>query len=118
MLFSKFILFEISLALGVVLSFSLILFIFTETSSKVEAQLETIKSREVLIELENGTLSTRKGELVVPASGKGPYPAVLLIPGSEMRTIGMSIYPQRFRGEWRIKAVLANCGITSLNGVL
>jgi uncharacterized protein len=80
-LLSKLGLYGVSLALVVVfLSFSLILFIYTETN-RVEAQIETVKSREILIALENGTLST-KGELVVPASGKGPYPAILLIPGS------------------------------------
>jgi alpha-beta hydrolase superfamily lysophospholipase len=80
-LLSKLGLFGVSLALVVVfLSFSLILFIYTETN-RVEAQIETVKSREILIALENGTPST-KGELVVPASGKGPYPAILLIPGS------------------------------------
>ena len=79
-LFSKSGLYGISPTLF--LSFSLILFIFIYNEAKtVEAQLETIKSREIVIVLENGTLSTKK-ELVVPASGKGPYPAVLLIPGS------------------------------------
>jgi alpha-beta hydrolase superfamily lysophospholipase len=73
----------VSLALVVVfLSFSLILFIYTEINNRVEAQLETVNSREILITLENGTTLSTKGELVVPASGKGPYPAVLLIPGS------------------------------------
>ncbi len=80
MLPSKFRLFGISIVLF--LSFSLILFIFTFNEAKtVEAQLETIKSREISIILENGTLGT-KAELTVPASGIGPYPAVLLIPGS------------------------------------
>ena len=118
MLFSKLGLYEISLVLF--LSFSLIYFIFVCNEAKtVVAQLETIKSKEILIVLENGTLITR-AELVVPASGKGPYPAVLLIPGSGVADRNEYLPPEVSGIEggskvfWQISTYLAERGFVVL----
>ncbi|WP_458744780.1 alpha/beta hydrolase family protein [Candidatus Nitrosocosmicus sp. T] len=118
MFHSKLGLFVISLALVVILSLSLVLFIYTETN-RVEGQLETVKSREILIALENGTLSTM-GELVVPTGGKGPFPAVLLIPGSGIADRNEYLPPEVSRVDggskpfWQIAEYLAERGFVVL----
>ena len=59
--------------------------IFREQQDQALAQpyTQTIKYRNLVIDLGNG-LKT-KAQLTVPAVGKGPFPGVLLVPGSGAR---------------------------------
>ena len=56
--------------------------IFNERYNEAQAQqyIQTIKSRNLVIDLGNGVKT--HAQLTLPAVGKGPFPAVLLVPGS------------------------------------
>lgn len=47
----------------------------------VDAQLQTVKSRDLVIGFENNTIFSR-AQLTLPTISSGPFPSVLLIPGS------------------------------------
>jgi len=47
----------------------------------VYTQLQTVKSRDLFVGFENNTIHSR-AQLTLPAIDNGPYPGVLLIPGS------------------------------------
>ena len=42
--------------------------------------IQTVKSRDLVIDLGNGTQTN--AQLTIPAVGNGPFPGVLLVPGS------------------------------------
>ena len=55
--------------------------IFKQPSEALaQSYVQTIKYRNLVIDLGNGVKT--KAQLTYPAVGKGPFPAVLLIPGS------------------------------------
>ena len=56
--------------------------IFNERYNEAQAQqyIQTIKYRNLVIDLGNGVKT--HAQLTLPAVGKGPFPAVLLVPGS------------------------------------
>jgi pimeloyl-ACP methyl ester carboxylesterase len=57
--------------------------IIPSTPSAATAQpIITIHKRDITIELEPGGVLQTNGELTIPATGEGPFPAVLLIHGS------------------------------------
>ena len=47
----------------------------------VDAQLQTVKSKDLVIGFENNTIYSR-AQLTLSAINEGPFPGVLLIPGS------------------------------------
>jgi uncharacterized protein len=56
--------------------------IFNERYNEAQAQqyIQTIKSRNLVIDLGNGVKTN--AQLTLPAIGKGPFPGVLLVPGA------------------------------------
>ncbi|HEX6294462.1 MAG TPA: hypothetical protein VFZ46_04855, partial [Nitrososphaeraceae archaeon] len=65
-----------------VLSLYSMSFLFAENNFTIHAQqdLETIKYRDLVIDLGNGVKTN--AQLTIPAVGNGPYPGVLLVHGS------------------------------------
>lgn len=76
----------ISLAIIIVLSNILVLSFFYEfpsssfTGAYAQPYIQTVKHRDLTIDLGNG-LKTN-AQLIIPAIGEGPFPGVLIIPGS------------------------------------
>jgi hypothetical protein len=70
--------FGIFLILSLSLSFNFTLFFFSQSFSQSDVQV--VKYRSLTLDLGNGI--TTKAQLSYPALGKGPFPGVLLIPGS------------------------------------
>jgi uncharacterized protein len=56
--------------------------ISTPIATAAAQTLSTIEKRDVTVDLEPGGMLQTKGELIIPAAGDGPFPAVLLIHGS------------------------------------
>ncbi len=73
---------KILLILSIILSLYSISFILSGNNFTILAQqdLETIKYRDLVIDLGNGL--TTNAQLTIPAVGNGPFPGVLLIHGS------------------------------------
>ncbi|MGZ8887113.1 MAG: hypothetical protein ACXW1A_02510, partial [Nitrososphaeraceae archaeon] len=73
---------KVLLILSIILSlYSLSLILFGNHFTVLAQQdLETIKYRNIVIDLGNG-LKTN-AQLTIPAVGNGPFPGVLLVPGS------------------------------------
>ena len=72
----------IIISIIIVLSLYSISFLFAENNFTIHAQqdLETIKYRDLVIDLGNGVKTN--AQLTIPAVGNGPYPGVLLVHGS------------------------------------
>src|SRR5215218_3696919 len=60
------------------------------TSAIAQPFIETVKYRDLVIDLGNGGLKTN-AQLTIPAVGKGPFPGVLLIAGSGIRDMNESL---------------------------
>src|SRR5215211_6275173 len=60
------------------------------TSAIAQPFIETVKHRDLVIDLGNGGLKTN-AQLTVPAVGNGPFPGVLLIAGSGIRDMNESL---------------------------
>jgi alpha/beta superfamily hydrolase len=60
------------------------------TSAIAQPFVETVKYRDLVIDLGNGGLKTN-AQLTIPAVGKGPFPGVLLIAGSGIRDMNESL---------------------------
>ena len=71
-----------SLKISIILSLFALCFLFYGTILTVNAQsdLQTTKYRNMVIDLGNGIETNAR--LNLPANGSGPYPGVLLVPGS------------------------------------
>jgi uncharacterized protein len=91
-----------------ILSIYSISFLFSDVALTAHAQsdLQTTKYRNIVIDLGNGLKTNAR--LNLPANGEGPYPAVLLVPGSGLvdmnetlgyvridNETGSKIYPPR-----------------------
>src|SRR5215469_9249641 len=63
-----------------VLSFPSVSIFKQQNMVMAQQYVQTIKYRNLVIDLGNGVKT--KAQLTYPAVGKGPFPAVLLIPGS------------------------------------
>jgi hypothetical protein len=50
------------------------------TTAYAQSDLQTIKYRNLVIDLGNGVKTN--AQLTYPAIGKGPFPGILLVPGS------------------------------------
>jgi uncharacterized protein len=60
------------------------------TSAIAQPFIETVKYRDLVIDLGNGGLKTN-AQLTIPAVGNGPFPGVLLIAGSGIRDMNESL---------------------------
>src|SRR5215217_3385885 len=60
------------------------------TSAIAQPFIQTVKHRDLVIDLGNGGLKTN-AQLTVPAVGNGPFPGVLLIAGSGIRDMNESL---------------------------
>jgi uncharacterized protein len=60
------------------------------TSAIAQPFIETVKYRDLIIDLGNGGLKTN-AQLTIPAVGNGPFPGVLLIAGSGIRDMNESL---------------------------
>ena len=80
--------FVIAFGLVLILSFSLLIYLptsFDLTLSKfpeafAQSDIQTVKNKNLTIDLGNGV--TTNAQISYPATGKGPFPGVLLVPGS------------------------------------
>ena len=59
------------------------------TSALAQPFIETVKHRDLVIDLGNGT--TTDAQLTIPAVGKGPFPGVLLVAGSGIHDMNESL---------------------------
>ena len=73
---------KVLLILSIILSLYSISFILPGNNFTIHAQqdLETIKYRDLVIDLGDGIKTN--AQLTIPAVGNGPFPGVLLVPGS------------------------------------
>jgi uncharacterized protein len=72
-----------AISLAVIMIASLCLAsIFPSSSGQQQLLLQTIKKKDLLIELDTQQQIQTRAQLTIPAVGDGPFPAVLLIPGS------------------------------------
>ena len=105
-------------SLGLLLITTLVLsclstLIFNDRNNEALAQqyIQTIKYKNLAIDLGNGV--TTKAQLSYPAIGKGPFPGVLLVPGSgpaDMNYTGV-IMAKLF---WQISQYLSERGLVVL----
>jgi uncharacterized protein len=72
-----------AISLAVIMIASLCLAsIFPSSYGQQQLLLQTIKKKDLLIELDTQQQIQTRAQLTIPAVGDGPFPAVLLIPGS------------------------------------
>ena len=64
----------------IVIFSSLLLFCGAVLTVHAQSDLQTIKHRDIVLDLGNGLKTNAR--LNLPANGDGPFPAVLLVPGS------------------------------------
>jgi uncharacterized protein len=77
--------------------------------------LQTIKSRNLVIDLGNGVKT--KSQLTIPALGKGPFPAVLLVHGSGAIDMNETLR-KNTKPFWQISQYLSMRGFAVLSGGL
>src|SRR5215208_1735342 len=61
------------------------------TNALAQPFIETVKSRDLVIDLGNGI--TTNAQLTIPAVGNGPFPGVLLVAGSGAIDMNVTISP-------------------------
>ena len=87
--------------------------IFNNYSSTALAQpfIQTVKSRDLMIGLGDGI--TTNAQLTIPAVGNGPFPGVLLVPGSGAIDMNETLSPDT-KPFWQISQYLAERGYVVL----
>ena len=87
--------------------------IFNNYSSTALAQpfIQTVKSRDLMIDLGDGI--TTNAQLTIPAAGNGPFPGVLLVPGSGAIDMNETLSPDT-KPFWQISRYLAERGYVVL----
>ncbi len=87
--------------------------IFNNYSSTALAQpfIQTVKSRDLMIDLGDGI--TTNAQLTIPAVGNGPFPGVLLVPGSGAIDMNETLSPDT-KPFWQISQYLAERGYVVL----
>ena len=82
---------------AIVLSGYAVSFLFCGVALTVHAQsdLQTTKYRNMVIDLGNGLKTNAR--LNLPANGDGPFPGVLLVPGSGPVDMNETIGPRSYR---------------------
>jgi alpha-beta hydrolase superfamily lysophospholipase len=81
------------------------------TSALAQPSVETVKHRDLVIDLGNGVHTN--AQLSIPAVGNGPFPGVLLIPGSGALDMNETLAPNT-KPFWQISQYLAERGFVVL----
>jgi uncharacterized protein len=101
----------------IVAMFSLSYIILGSTSSNyskialAQPYIQTVKHRNLLIDLGNGIQT--KAQLTIPAIGDGPFPGVLLVPGSGAIDMNETLSPDT-KPFWEISQYLSERGFVVL----
>ena len=74
--------------------------------------IQTIKYRNLVIDLGNGVKTN--AQLTIPAVGKGPFPGVLLIPGSGAVDMNETLDKECSKPFWQIAQYLSERGFAVL----
>jgi uncharacterized protein len=112
---SKASMFSLGLLLGVAM-FSLSIlsnstFNNYSTSTLAQPFIQTVKSRDLVIDLGNGIKTN--AQLTIPAVGNGPFPGVLLVAGSGAIDMNVTISPD-VKPFWQIAQYLSERGLVVL----
>jgi pimeloyl-ACP methyl ester carboxylesterase len=112
---SKVSMFSLGLLLGVAM-FSLSIlsnstFNNYSTSTLAQPFIQTVKSRDLVIDLGNGIKTN--AQLTIPAVGNGPFPGVLLVAGSGAIDMNVTISPD-VKPFWHIAQYLSERGFVVL----
>jgi pimeloyl-ACP methyl ester carboxylesterase len=81
------------------------------TSALAQPFIQTVKSRDLVIDLGNGI--TTNAQLTLPAVGNGPFPSVLLVAGSGAIDMNVTISPD-VKPFWQIAQYLSERGFVVL----
>jgi uncharacterized protein len=81
------------------------------TNALAQPFIETVKSRDLVIDLGNGI--TTNAQLTIPAVGNGPFPGVLLVAGSGAIDMNVTISPN-VKPFWQIARYLSERGFVVL----
>jgi uncharacterized protein len=95
------------------LSLSILSNCISDYSKSALAQpfIQTVKSRDLVIDLGNGIQTN--AQLTIPAVGDGPFPGVLLVPGSVAIDMNETLSPET-KPFWQISQYLAERGFVVL----
>jgi uncharacterized protein len=85
--------------------------IFSQQKAAAQQYLQTIKYRNLVIDLGNGVKTS--AQLSLPATGNGPFPAVLLVPGSGALDMNETL-AQDAKPYWEISQYLSERGFVVL----
>jgi uncharacterized protein len=86
-------------------------FNYYSTSALAQPAIETVKYRDLVIDLGNGT--TTDAQLTIPAVGNGPFPGVLLVHGSGATDMNETLTSDT-KPFWEISQYLAERGFVVL----
>ena len=81
------------------------------TSALAQPFIQTVKHRDLVIDLGNGTQTN--AQLTIPGVGNGPFPAVLLVAGSGAIDMNVTISPD-VKPFWQIAQYLSERGFVVL----
>ena len=81
------------------------------TSALAQPYIETVKHRDLIIDLGNGIQTN--AQLTFPAIGNGPFPSVLLVPGSGAIDMNETLAPNT-KPFWQISQYLSERGFAVL----
>jgi pimeloyl-ACP methyl ester carboxylesterase len=81
------------------------------TNALAQPSIETVKHRDIVIDLGNGVKT--KAQLTIPAVGAGPFPGVLLVPGSGAIDMNETLAPNT-KPFWQISQYLSERGFAVL----
>jgi uncharacterized protein len=81
------------------------------TSALAQPFIQTVKSRDLVIDLGNGIQTN--AQLTIPAVGNGPFPGVLLVAGSGAIDMNVTISPD-IKPFWQIAQYLSERGFVVL----
>ena len=77
-------------------------------SALAQPFIQTVKSRDLVIDLGNGIKTN--AQLTIPAVGSGPFPGVLLVAGSGPIDMNVTISPD-VKPFWQISQYLSERGL-------
>jgi dienelactone hydrolase len=86
-------------------------FNYYSTSALGQPSIETVKNRDLIIDLGNGIRTN--AQLTIPAVGAGPFPGVLLVPGSGAIDMNENLAPNT-KPFWQIAQYLSERGFVVL----
>jgi uncharacterized protein len=81
------------------------------TSTLAQPFIQTVKYRDLVIDLGNGTQTN--AQLTIPAVGNGPFPGVLLVAGSGVVDMNETLSPDS-KPFWQIAQYLSERGFAVL----